>query len=54
MFLIPSHHFARAVIVNMMRTEYGFVVVRPERIELLQVCMEFGRNILEIDEGVDV
>ena len=54
MFLVASHHFACTVVIYMMRTENRLHIVRAERIELLQVTEEPGRNIPEINFSIDV
>ena len=54
MLLVAPHHFARSIIVDVMRTEDRFQIIRAERIELLQVIEELGRNIPEIDLGINV
>ena len=53
-FLVSAHHFARAIIVYVLGNEDGLMVVRPERIELFQVEEELGRDITEVQLGVDV
>ena len=53
-FLFTSYHLAGTIIVYMVRTEYRFVVVRPKRIESLQVRMEFWSDITEIYFSIDV
>ena len=39
MFLIASHYFAGSVVIDVMRTEDRFDIVRTERVEFLQVCL---------------
>ena len=54
MFLVASHHFTRPIIIDMMCTENGLYVVGPEGIELFQVIEEFGRNIPEVNLGINI
>ena len=54
MFLITAYYFAGSVIIYIMCTEYRFVIIRAERIELFQVGMKFRGNVAEIYFGIDV
>lgn len=49
MFLIASHYFAGSVVIDVMRTEDRFDIVRTERIEFLQVIEEFRCDVSEVD-----
>ena len=48
MFLIASHYFAGSVVIDVMRTEDRFDIVRTERIEFLQVIEEFRCDVSEV------
>ena len=47
MFLVASHYFAGSVVIDVMRTEDRFDIVRTERIEFLQVIEEFRCDVSE-------
>ena len=49
MFLIASYYFAGSVVIDVMRTEDRFDIVRTERIEFLQVIEEFRCDVSEVD-----
>ena len=49
MFLVASHYFAGSVVIDVMRTEDRFDIVRTERIEFLQVIEEFRCDVSEVD-----
>lgn len=49
MFLIASHYFAGSVVIDVMRTEDRFDIVRTERVEFLQVIEEFRCDVSEVD-----
>lgn len=49
MFLIASHYFAGSVVIDVMRTEDRFDIVRTERIEFLQIIEEFRCDVSEVD-----
>ncbi len=54
MLLITPHYFTGTVIIDIMRTEYRFRIIRTIRIEFLQVIKEFRRNIPEIYLCIDI
>ena len=54
MFLISSYYLACTIIVYIEGSEYRFMVVRPERIELLQVEEEFRCNIPEVEMSINL
>ena len=47
--LVASHYFAGSVVIDVMRTEDRFDIVRTERIEFLQVIEEFRCDVSEVD-----
>ena len=49
MFLVASHYFAGSVVIDVMRTEDRFDIVRTERIEFLQVIEELRCDVSEVD-----
>ena len=49
MFLIASNYFAGSVVIDVMRTEDRFDIVRTERVEFLQVIEEFRCDVSEVD-----
>ena len=54
MFLVTAHHFACSVVVYMMGAEYGFLVVRAEGVELLQIVVELRSDVPEVDLRIDL
>lgn len=54
MFLVAAYDFAGTIIIDIVRTENGFGIVRSEWIEFLQVAEEFRSDVSEINLGIDV
>ena len=52
MLLLPSHHFAGAVVVDIECTKEWFCIARTVRCKAFQIIMQLPRDILEVDEGV--
>ena len=51
MFLVAAYDFAGTIIIDIVRTENGFGIVRSEWIEFLQVAEEFRSDVSEINLG---
>ena len=49
MFLVAAYDFAGTIIIDIVRTENGFGIVRSEWIEFLQVAEEFRSDVSEIN-----
>lgn len=54
MFLVATYDFAGTIIIDIVRAENRFGIVRSEWIELLQVAEEFRSDVSEINLGIDV
>ena len=54
MFLVAAYDFAGTIIIDIVRTENGFGIVRSEWIEFLQVAEEFRSDVSEINLGIAV
>ena len=54
MFLIASHYFAGSVVIDVMRTEDRFDIVRTERVEFLQVIEELRCDVSEVVLRIDI
>ncbi len=54
MFLIAAYDFAGSIIIDIMRTEDWFGIVRSEWIEFLQVAEEFRSDVSEVNLGIDI
>ena len=52
--LLASHHLRRAEVIDILRAEDRFRVARSKRSEALEVVVQLLRDILEVDERVDV
>src|SRR5574344_41380 len=53
-FLIAPYHFTSTIIINVMRTKYGFVISWSKRVELLQVTGELGVDVFEVYFSINI
>lgn len=54
MFLVSPYDFTGTIIIDIVRAENGFGIVRTEWIEFLKVAEEFRSDVSEINLGMDI